>query len=474
MIGIIFTGFPRERMMAMPTLGAYRLRTFLAQHGHQVEVVDFIDHWTDDEVMDLLSDRMQDGMLFIGFSVTFIQLERLPLMRRIRSEWPHLRILIGAQEPRLEHYVRRGRFAGLIDMLFLGFSEMALLRYVQWLRGERPAFEDSGEYMGQRYVIGDRVHPYLDTEDLSVVWKPGDAASWIKALPLEISRGCVFKCRFCNHSLVGKKKLDYIRDCGNIADELRRNHELFGISTYLLADDTFNDTEHKLDLLARAIDMSGVRIRFSAYLRYDLLHRNPHHITKLRDMGLHHANLGIESMDERARKAIGKGLTNSEIIDVLSMLKDNGMTTNSAFIVGLPHETEDDLRRANEWVISQDRKYLDSWTWGPLWIGNHLHMRSEFERESVQNGYYVDPIDELRWWGPTMDSEDADRLCNQFNSDADWIRGPVGFEVTELASMGIDIGLARDHSALEINEMVGRENLVEGIASSYKAAKQLR
>lgn len=456
--------------MAMPTLGAYRLRTFLARHGHGVEVVDFVDYFTDAEILDLLATRA-DGLLFVGFSVTFIQQDRVALLDAIRERWPHLRIIIGAQEPRLEHYVRSGRFRGRIDMLFMGFAEVALLRYIEHLLGRRPSFETTGVYMDQPYVISDRVHPCSDVSDLSVEWLQEDTASMVRALPIEISRGCVFKCRFCNHSLTGKSRMDYIRDENNLADELRRNHDMFGTRTYLLADDTFNDTEHKLRLVARAIERSGVEVRFSAYLRYELLHRYPHHIRLLRDMGLHHANLGIESMDERARKAIGKGLTNDQLLDVLSALKSAGITTHSNFIVGLPHETEEDLRENNGWMLANGRRYLDSWFWSPLWIGNHVHMRSEFERQAADHGYRVDPGDEMRWWGPTMDSDRAGRIYEEFNEQARYLRGPVGFETTELLALGLELDQITGRMEHDINVGMDREAVVNGFADRYKASR---
>lgn len=468
MIGIIFTGFPRRSLMAMPTLGAYRLRTFMARHGHDIEVVDFVDYFTDDELLGLISKRATDGLLFVGFGVTFIQQDRVALLDAIRARWPHLRIIIGAQEPRLEHYVRSGRFRGRIDMLFMGFAEVALLRYIEHLSGLRDTFETSGTYMDQPYVISDRVHPCRDVSDLSVEWRGTDTVRWVKALPIEISRGCVFRCRFCNHSLTGKSKMDYIRDETNLADEFRRNHELFGIRTYLLADDTFNDTEHKLRLVARAIERSGVDIRFSAYLRYELLHRNPHHIGMLRDMGLHHANLGIESMNERARKAIGKGLSNDQLLEVLSNLRSAGMTTNSNFIVGLPHETEEDLRATNEWMLDTGKRYLTSWFWSPLWIGNHIHMRSEFEMEAAKHGYSVDPNDEMRWWGPTMDSVTAEGMCEEFNERARFVRGPVGFETTELIALGLEPEDMLGRGEYEICSNMDRDAVVLGITDAYR------
>ena len=63
----------------------------------------------------------------------------------------------------------------------------------------------------------------------------------VKILPLEVARGCIFKCNFCSFPLNGKGKGEAIRDFSYIRDELIENYELYGIEDYWLTDDTFND-----------------------------------------------------------------------------------------------------------------------------------------------------------------------------------------------------------------------------------------
>ena len=41
-----------------------------------------------------------------------------------------------------------------------------------------------------------------------------------ETLPLEVSRGCIFKCSFCAFPLNGKTKLDYLRSPEYIKNEL--------------------------------------------------------------------------------------------------------------------------------------------------------------------------------------------------------------------------------------------------------------
>ena len=47
--GIVFTGMERTRTISRPA-GAARLRTFLDQHGYNIEVVDYFGNFTEEEL----------------------------------------------------------------------------------------------------------------------------------------------------------------------------------------------------------------------------------------------------------------------------------------------------------------------------------------------------------------------------------------------------------------------------------------
>jgi radical SAM superfamily enzyme YgiQ (UPF0313 family) len=41
-----------------------------------------------------------------------------------------------------------------------------------------------------------------------------------ETLPIELARGCIFKCKFCSYPLLGKKKGTYLRDFSQVKDEM--------------------------------------------------------------------------------------------------------------------------------------------------------------------------------------------------------------------------------------------------------------
>ena len=92
-------------------------------------------------------------------------------------------------------------------------------------------------------------------------------------LGLEIGRGCIFKCTFCESSLIGKEKGTYTRSTSRVEDELRRNWEEFGTKDYWITDDTLNDDSAKLERLAEIRERTNIPFTYTAFARLDLQNR---------------------------------------------------------------------------------------------------------------------------------------------------------------------------------------------------------
>ena len=69
-------------------------------------------------------------------------------------------------------------------------------------------------------------------DELETEYELEDNFKDFQPLPLEVSRGCIFKCAFCSHPFLGKKSYDYIRSPESLAKEIKRNYELFKTTRY--------------------------------------------------------------------------------------------------------------------------------------------------------------------------------------------------------------------------------------------------
>jgi hypothetical protein len=381
--GIIFTGMERTRTISRPA-GAARLRTFLEQHNYNIEVIDYFGNFSEKEIELLCERYIGSKTLFVGISITFIYaFDKINyLFKHIKEKYPKVQTLIGGSETPIE-----GVDLTQVDRIVWGYSEEAMLHYMKFLSKKLLNDLPWVPYRGTKSINAEMLYKN-DSSDLTIKWLESDLIK-NNFLPIEISRGCIFRCRFCAFPLLGKKKNDYIRHVDNLSSELRRNYEMFGVNNYWFNDDTFNDNVVKLEYVAEAIAKSGVKITYTAFLRADLIEAFPETIPMLADTGLVAATFGLETFHPEAKKAIGKGLDNERQFEAIRQLKKyKPIYTYTGMICGLPGEPISSVMKSQQTLLDQNFEVFDNWDWWPLLIRKGSVSRlSEFEKEYDKWGY---------------------------------------------------------------------------------------
>jgi len=361
--------------------GAHKIATHLRQHGYNIEVVDYCLSWTDLELDQLLSKLITSDTLFLGIgSNLFLDRSKFDdTVRRIKASYPNLPIILGGNQTLT-------RSIPCVDYYIEGYAENAILHLLDYIRGkiQRTAIRWSPAADNLIDAISD--YGPVDTNDLSINYLPSDFLRPEQTLGLETARGCIFKCKFCTYPLIGKSKLDYIRSPATIVRELQENYDKWGITNYLINEDTFNDSIEKLETLERAITSLPFKINFTAYGRLDLIQAKPHSAELLRNMGLQGIHFGIETFNKDAGRIVGKGFSGQRVKDAILWWKEQmpTVTTNCSMIVGLPGDTSD-YHAENQWFADSGVEY---WYWQPLYVTKQeqsLHT-SEFSKEYTKYG----------------------------------------------------------------------------------------
>ena len=216
--------------------------------------------------------------------------------------------------------------------------------------------------------------------------------------------------------------MDYMRDKDNLAAEISYNYEKFGTTNYAFMDDTLNESVEKLEYINSAIKKSGVKITFSCYMRIDLVASFPEMVDLMLDMGLVGGFLGIESMDETARKKIGKRLTNEKILRTIDAFraKTDTLWFDAGLIIGLPGQTMASIHQTQEWLVEQNGRYFNHWMWYPLYIARyHRWLTSEFDRNYTKHGFRFvneDDIFDSRWISDITSFDEAKQIADDLNA----------------------------------------------------------
>lgn len=272
-----------------------------------------------------------------------------------------------------------------------------------------------------------------------------------ESLPLECARGCIFECKFCRFTMLGKKKGTYVRDINMIRDEMIFNHDMFGTTNYMLTDDTFNDTPEKVEAWADMIATLPFRIQYVTYLRVDLIHRFPHTAKLLQDSGLLATHFGIESLTPKASSLIGKAWSGKHARDYVPELTKNiwGDKINVfiSLIAGLPYETPDDWQNTGKWAVENNlsayyatlgiEKYRTNYK--GLWNEDEREGISYFDLHAEEYGYkFIKDKDRTLWVLNDMTEQDVANHVAPLNEYFDKHCRVTAWSTMELLSLGID------------------------------------
>lgn len=147
------------------------------------------------------------------------------------------------------------------------------------------------------------------------------------------SRGCVHQCLHCNSVVMGggNNTVRY-RSTANILQEL----ELIRLKyrNFRFNDDHFTGNPNLTDLLKK---MKNLDIAFRVFARIEDLDAQKSRL--LQDAGCIHVSVGLESLEPKNLKVIGKASQIGKERNI-RFAKENGLYVRGSFIVGLPFDSD--------------------------------------------------------------------------------------------------------------------------------------
>jgi radical SAM superfamily enzyme YgiQ (UPF0313 family) len=172
-----------------------------------------------------------------------------------------------------------------------------------------------------------------------------------RAVNLHASRGCPYRCRFCQPTLerlFGKKLRSQSPE--RVAEEIEHNHRKYGIRDFFFHDDTFTVNRRWLAGLVTAL---GARkliegFRYMVNSRVDTFDEERARL--LKEMGVTYVLFGIESGAQAVLDAIGKGTTVEQSREAFRLCRRYGFRTHAYVLLGSPAETKATLAATEELV----------------------------------------------------------------------------------------------------------------------------
>lgn len=430
------------------SLGAYKVAAELIKAGYDTQVIDFLHTFSAEELLEVLSNAVNENTLFVGFSTVFYKNisnvsnlnqwsweqggirygprelgSMIPhgiqyneqIKNVVKSKNPNCKLVLGSPDAQDVYYIKD------FDYTVVGYAETSAVNLANHLAHGEP-LEKSYRSLNRSIIINDAKAPDYDFANTPMYFDKKSCIFHQETLSLEVTRGCIFKCAFCSFPLNGKTKNDHIKNEEVLEKEFLYNFENFGTTRYLFSDDTFNDSTEKIKMVHRVSKRLPFKLEYWAFIRLDLLTAHREQVDLLFDSGLRACFLGVETFNPRTASAIGKGGSRVKQADTLRYIKNkygDSVNLNGSFIFGLPYETVESMKQTGEYLLSGDFQ-LDSWLYTSLLIYGDTHFyRSDLDTNYSKYGYKLGEFNEkfkaYEWENEFTNSAECRELADYYN-----------------------------------------------------------
>jgi radical SAM superfamily enzyme YgiQ (UPF0313 family) len=409
--------------------GAHRLANHLRINGYSCLVVDFSSALSFEDWKSICEYAVGDNTKLIGFSTTWWPYRSTTTKSAVVNlndfgkaaedanhdylksglthaavvgelgEWinvakqrnKNVKVLVGG--PKIDFYKDIPA-----DYFIVGFGETQVIDILKDTKRIWPKFIDHDKNAANK-VFDFKCSQILYT-DLDFI-KPADI------LTIEFTRGCKFKCSFCSYPLIGRKNVveESLKNSDVIYKEFMDNYERWGTTKYWVADDTFNDSTEKLEIILSVINRLPFKPEFRAYTRLDVMHSNFEQVSLLKEIGLVNTWIGIDSIHPAASKVIGKGMNSDKKKELIYKVGEKWagkVNIKAGYILGLPGEDSEFVRKTVDWFLEPSNP-VNQLNLNPLRIlpphpGLSHTSRSDIDLNYEKYGYKIPDMNKFWEW----------------------------------------------------------------------------
>ncbi len=293
-------------------------------------------------------DREQPDIVGIScYAATFDRAKHLARLCRSRGA----RVVVGgAQITTLPHLITTDMDVGVQGEGEQVFLELLKCYHNGWRGADLAAIPGLVYRNADGHLVLNKPAPPLKNLDALPIPDLLDNNPGTDLLCLMSSRGCPYQCTFCAtgwhnsvHWLSPEKVVE------TIEFHLQRYPRIRRVKFW---DDLFTIKTKRVARIVELIEARGLNRRLSFFIctRADHIHADL--LALLKRMNCTHVSMGLESGCDRTLQYVNKKCSVETNRRAVELLSSHGFDSESSFIVGFPHESEQDIQTTYDFIRS--------------------------------------------------------------------------------------------------------------------------
>ncbi len=238
--------------------------------------------------------------------------------------------------------------------------------------------------------------------------------------PVRGSRGCPYRCKFCNFS---PGRTFRLKSTDIVTQEIAALVNTGKVRMIRFTDDNLFLNRKYLEDYCRNIIKVGKGIKWTSFIRASSITKD--NIRLLKDSGCILAQIGMESGDRNILKAMNKKDTPENYLRVIELLNAHSISTQLYFIIGFPGETAQTIESTITLInkFYHDGPAINEFMVFPFVFAPLSPVYSPDKPEKYNLEGYMS-----EWTHYTMNSEQAKKYAREFLLRVDNIYPPYGIE----------------------------------------------
>ncbi len=356
-----------------PPLGLLYVLTYLEQNtdGHEFYFKDCIaEKISHDDLHNVINEIKPDIIGVTSFTIALMDV--VLAARTIRKICPDAHICLGGHHP-IAFPLEAAQLPEF-DSIVVGEGEIAFTELVKCLEKKKDFSDIKGVYTAETIEKWTSTPMKKDKRFLQKVSAPPAYVDDIDELPapnreyikhidyssivgvssklatMISSRGCPFKCTFCDIPF----KQHRPRDVEKVVDEMEQCL-VMGYEEVHFYDDLFNITSQRIIDICDEIDKRKLKIAWDFRGRVNTVTHES--LRRARNSGCRMISFGIEAGTDKSLKVLRKGAKVGHAKQTLQWCRELGIETIADYMLGLPGEDRDDVLQSIQALINFDPDY---------------------------------------------------------------------------------------------------------------------